>query len=205
MLHFRGEPKPDLHTVLDYCNAIRKDPDTKKYTLAQFNCYFFARTLTILITRHFLLRLLCYRIHKSPKNDFGSLPGPEIDAIVDDVMDKMLPRGHWIIINLFDFMIEDDAYKDLRRCILEMDKRHCKRVTQFGGKGDVVYDTLEKKKEEIWRRIHSDLMPAERVVDIELALDSQATTQSDEDIKAFLLTRAEVSNDTSLSHLVKAL
>ena len=86
-----------------------------------------------------------------------------------------------------------------------MDKRHCKRVTQFGGKGDVVYDNLEKKKEEIWRRMHSDLKPPERMVDIDLGLDPQATAQSDEDIKEFLLTRAERSNDTSLSHLVRAL
>lgn len=104
-LHFCGEPKPDLHTVFDYCNAIRKDPDSKKYTLAQFNCYFFARTLTVLITRHILLRRLCCRIHKSPKNDFGSLPGPEIDAILDEVMDKMLPRGHWLTVILFDFTV----------------------------------------------------------------------------------------------------
>ena len=79
---FRHDPMPDLHTIFAICNAIRKDPDAEKYTLTHFNCYFFARTLTLLITRQFLLRLSC-RIHKSPRNNFGSLSEPEIDAIVN--------------------------------------------------------------------------------------------------------------------------
>ncbi len=84
-LGFTGKTHPDLYTLFAFCNVIRKDHDAKIYSLAQFNCYFFARTLTLLIARHFLLRQ--YRgIHKSPINDFGSLPGPEIDAIVDEAM-----------------------------------------------------------------------------------------------------------------------
>src|SRR6266550_5997437 len=31
-MYFAGEPKPDLHTVYNICDAIRKDPDTEKYT-----------------------------------------------------------------------------------------------------------------------------------------------------------------------------
>ena len=37
---FGGEPKPDLYTVFAFCNAIRKDSDAEKYTLAQFNCHY---------------------------------------------------------------------------------------------------------------------------------------------------------------------
>ncbi|KAF8347611.1 hypothetical protein F5887DRAFT_1157728 [Amanita rubescens] len=193
------EPMPDLYTVFAICDAIRKDPNAEKYTLAQFNCYFFARTLTLLIARHFLLRQYC-RIHKSPRNDFGSLPGSEIDAIMDEAMNKMPTRVPWIGIILFDSDIrdEDETYKDLRQYILEMNKRHCKMVTQFGGKGDVVYDTLDKKMEEIWRYMHSDATPSKRRVDPNLALDSHATG---EDIKELLLARAEHSNDASLSRL----
>jgi len=87
-LDFTGKTHPDLNTVFALCNAIRKDPAAKIYSLAQFNCYFFARTLTLLIARHFLLRQYC-RIHKSSINDFGSIPGPEIDAKVDEVVEEM--------------------------------------------------------------------------------------------------------------------
>ncbi len=96
---FRADPKPDLYTVFGFCNAIRKDPDAKKYTLLQFNCYFFARTLMLLITRHFL----SCRIHKSPRNNFDSLPGPGIDASVDKATNKMPDRVFsWIGIILFN-------------------------------------------------------------------------------------------------------
>ncbi|KAF8337137.1 hypothetical protein F5887DRAFT_1078396 [Amanita rubescens] len=201
-LHYRGNPKPDLHTVFDFCNAIRKDPETKKYSLAQFNCYFFARALMLLITRHFLIGQ--YSIHISPRNDFGSLPGPDIDAIVDESLKKVPPKS-WIVMSFLDPRIKGNTYKDVRRYILEMNQKHCQRVTQFGGKGDVVYETLNKKTEEIWRRIHSDPIPSEKRADLDLALDSHATAQSDEDIKELLLSRAERSDDTSLSRLVEAL
>ena len=59
------------------------DPESEQYTLREFNCYFFARTLTLLIARHSFLRQYC-RIHKQPRNDFGSLPGPEIDATLSE-------------------------------------------------------------------------------------------------------------------------
>ena len=91
---FRGEPKPDLYTIFAFCNAIRKDPDTEKYTLTKFNSYFLARTLTLLITRHFLLRR--YYIYISPRNDFGSLSEPEINAIVDEEMNNTSVPDPWI-------------------------------------------------------------------------------------------------------------
>jgi len=68
-----------------------------------------------------------------------------------------------------------------------------------------VYDTLNKKTEDIWRRIHSDPISSEKRADLDSALDSHATAQSDEDIKELLLARAERSDDTSLSRLVEAL
>jgi hypothetical protein len=30
-----SEPMPDLYTVFAFCNAIRRDPDTEKYTVAE--------------------------------------------------------------------------------------------------------------------------------------------------------------------------
>ena len=84
------EPYPDLHTVFAFCNVIRRGPDINRYTLTKFNCYFFARTLTLLITRDSLVRQ--YRAYISPRN-FDSLSGPEIDAIVDQVkMPTRVPR-----------------------------------------------------------------------------------------------------------------
>lgn len=83
-----NEPKPDLYTIFDICNAIRMDPDSEKYTLEEFNCYFFARTLMLLVTRHCALRQYC-RIHSPPRNDFGSLSGPQIDAILSK------PTSNW--------------------------------------------------------------------------------------------------------------
>ena len=68
-------------------------------------------------------------------------------------------------LSFFFLQVRDNTYKDLRQYILEMNKRHCKRVTQFGGKGHVVYDALDKKKDEIWRRMHSDPTPSERRVE----------------------------------------
>ncbi|KAF8328749.1 hypothetical protein F5887DRAFT_1288034 [Amanita rubescens] len=183
-LHYRGNPKPDLHTVFDFCNAIRKDPETKKYSLAQFNCYFFARALMLLITRHFLIGQ--YSIHISPRNDFGSLPGPDIDAIVDESLKKVPPKS-WIVMSFLDPRIKGNTYKDVRRYILEMNQKHCQRVTQ-----DMAPYTF-------------DPIPSEKRADLDLALDSHATAQSDEDIKELLLSRAERSDDTSLSRLVEAL
>ena len=87
-VNFRHDPKPGLHTAFAISNAILKDPDAQKYTLKEFNCYFFARTLSLLIFRHFLIRQYC-RIQKSPRNDFGNFPEPAIDAIADDAMSRM--------------------------------------------------------------------------------------------------------------------
>ena len=106
---------------------------------------------------------------------------------------------------LFFFQTKRRNYKDLREYILEMNKRHCKRVSQLGGNGDAVYDSLDHKTEEIWRRVHSDPTPPEGPVDLDLAQDPHAMTQSDEGIREDLLARAERSNDASLSRLVQAL
>jgi len=199
---FRHDPMPDLHTVLDICNAIRKDPDTEKYTLMQFNCYFFARTLTLLITRHFLLRLSC-RIHKSPRNDFGSLSEPEIDAIVDQAeMPTRVPCTSFI---RFDLKHENHDYKDLRQYILEMNIWFCKMVGMLGANGDVLYDTLDKKKEEIWRRMHSNPTTSERRVDLDWGLEFRAMGLFGKDVKEMLLTRALLRNDISLLRYIQAL
>jgi hypothetical protein len=85
---FRHDAKPGLYTAFAICNAIRKDPDAEKYTLKEFNCYFFARTLSLLIFRHFLVRQYCH-IQKSPRNDFGNFPERAIDAIADDAISGM--------------------------------------------------------------------------------------------------------------------
>ncbi|KAF8344503.1 hypothetical protein F5887DRAFT_262832 [Amanita rubescens] len=191
---FWGEPKPDLHTVFAFCNAIHKDSDAEKYTLAQFNCYFFARTLTLLISRHFLTGLYC-RIGK-PRNDFSSLPGPEIDAIMDDAMNSTLSLDFLASIHIvFDSDTKSRNYKDLREHILEMHKRHCKRVDQFGGNGNAVYDTLNKKTEEIWRCVPPVPISAKSRVDPDLALDSHATAPSDE---KKLLARPKRGNNANL-------
>ena len=87
-VNFRHDPKPGLHTAFTICNAILEDPDAQKYTLKEFNCYFFARTLSLLIFRHFLIRQYC-RIQKSPRNDFGNFPEPAIDAIADKAISGM--------------------------------------------------------------------------------------------------------------------
>jgi hypothetical protein len=88
-LCFTGRTQsPDLTTVFAFCNVIREDPDAKIYSWPQFNCYFLARTLTLLLARHFLLHQY-YLIHRLTIYDFDSLPGPKIDAILDEAMKKM--------------------------------------------------------------------------------------------------------------------
>ena len=93
-VNFKHDPKPGLHTAFAICNAILKDPDAQKYTLKEFNCYFFARTLTLLILRHFLVRQYCH-IQKSPRHDFGNFPEPAIGAIVDQAISGMGTRLDW--------------------------------------------------------------------------------------------------------------
>lgn len=87
ILVFTGKPNPGLHTVLAYCNVIRAERDSRRYTLAQYNCYFFARTIILLITRYSFLCQYC--VHISLRNDFGSLPGPENDVIMDQAVGKV--------------------------------------------------------------------------------------------------------------------
>ncbi len=66
-----------------------------------------------------------------------------------------------------------------------MNERHCKTVNKLGGNGKVVYDAMNRKKEEVWGRMHSGPGPtlSERRVDPDLALDSHAMPQSDENVK----------------------
>jgi len=161
--NFHGaEPKPDLYTVFDICNAIRMDPDSEQYTLAEFNCYFFARTLTLLIARHSFLRQYC-RIHRPPRNDFGSLPGPEIDAILSEATNSRSQElRRCILIRLPKTNgFNSDSYKDFRQYILDTNKRHCQTITRLGGDGDVVYDNLTRKAEEVWRSVYSDPTPSD--------------------------------------------
>jgi hypothetical protein len=80
--------KPGLHSLFALCDAIRVDPDAEKYTLAQFNCYFFARALILLTTRHFLIRQYCNQ--GLPRKDFANLSGSEINVIVDQVMIRVM-------------------------------------------------------------------------------------------------------------------
>ncbi|KAK2464816.1 hypothetical protein APHAL10511_003234 [Amanita phalloides] len=47
---------PDLYNVIAVAVAIHLDPQTKNYTLQQYNCYFVARSVIALMTRHCLLR-----------------------------------------------------------------------------------------------------------------------------------------------------
>ena len=51
-----GSNKPDLYNVIAVVVAIRLDPQTEKYTLQQYNCYFVARSIIALVTRHCLLQ-----------------------------------------------------------------------------------------------------------------------------------------------------
>ena len=99
---FEHDPKPDLHTAFAICNAILKDPDAQKYTLREFNCYFFARTLTLLIFRHFLVRQYC-RIQKSPRHDFGNFPEPAICAIADQAISGMTDEAMSTMTQYRDF------------------------------------------------------------------------------------------------------
>jgi len=51
-----GSNKPDLYSVIAVAVAIHLDPRTKNYTLQQYNCYFVARSIITLVTRHCLLQ-----------------------------------------------------------------------------------------------------------------------------------------------------
>jgi hypothetical protein len=96
-VEFKSDPRPELYTVFSICDSIGKDPNAKKYTLVQFNCYFFARTITLLLTRHFLLRQFC--VHISPRDDLGSLQEAEIDGIVAQVVNIDPSQGTTTVLN----------------------------------------------------------------------------------------------------------
>lgn len=90
-----------------------------------------------------------------------------------------------------------------------MNKRHCKRVAKLGGNADLVYNTLNDKMEQIWRRRHPDLEWVARRLDPDLASYSHAMELfdgEDNDFTELLLARAGRNNDTILlSRLVEAL
>ncbi|KAK2464926.1 hypothetical protein APHAL10511_003002 [Amanita phalloides] len=47
--------KPDLYNVIAVAVAIHLDHQTRNYTLQQYNCYFVARSIIALVTRHCVL------------------------------------------------------------------------------------------------------------------------------------------------------
>lgn len=102
LVAFYHDPKPDLYSLFAFSNAIRDDPDAEKYTLAQFNCYFFARALILLITRHFLLRQ--YYTQESPRKDFASLSASEINVIVGKVLNRVM--NIWLSQTIEDVSIK---------------------------------------------------------------------------------------------------
>ncbi|KAF8344867.1 hypothetical protein F5887DRAFT_1200870 [Amanita rubescens] len=105
-VEFHLNPKPDLYTALVICDTIRKDPHAKKYTLQQFNCYFVARAIMTLITRHYLLQqsfsdLRWYAISESSvsahlfHDNWGNL-----DKAMKDAMITILAKALWPIIQV---------------------------------------------------------------------------------------------------------
>ncbi|KAK2464818.1 hypothetical protein APHAL10511_003236 [Amanita phalloides] len=54
-LEFKSN-KPDLYNAVAVAVAIHLDPQTKNYTLQQYNCYFVARSIIALVARHCLLQ-----------------------------------------------------------------------------------------------------------------------------------------------------
>ncbi|KAF8337185.1 hypothetical protein F5887DRAFT_1199456 [Amanita rubescens] len=51
-----NESKPDMYTVIAICAAVHMDPETAKYTLQYYNCFFLARTIIALTARYCLLQ-----------------------------------------------------------------------------------------------------------------------------------------------------
>lgn len=97
-IRYRDPAAPRLQTIFDICKLIHKDRDAEKYTLTKYNCYFFARTLTLLIARYFLVRHYCV-LNKSPRNKFCDSGGRHIDTFLDGVIPT---RDPWIRIKFFD-------------------------------------------------------------------------------------------------------
>jgi len=77
-----GSNKPDLFNVIAVAVAIHLDPRTKNYTLQQYNCYFFARSIVTLVTRHCLL-------HSSPANDL------RWDRVTESMILTHVFDGNW--------------------------------------------------------------------------------------------------------------
>ena len=97
------------------------------------------------------------------------------------------------------FQSEFYDYRKLRDMIISMNRQHSHIATWSDEAAHAVYATLDKKREEIWRRMHSD----SRLSRGQVAFDSRAMTQSDKDIKELLLACAERSRDPSLRRFAK--
>ena len=97
------------------------------------------------------------------------------------------------------FQSEFYDYRKLRDMIISMNRQHSLVATWSGEAAHAVNATLDKKREEIWRRMHSD----SRLSRGQVALDSRAMAQSDKDIKELLLACAERSRDPSLRRFAK--
>jgi len=77
-----GSNKPDLYSVIAVAVAIHLDPRTKNYTLQQYNCYFVARSIITLVTRHCLLQ-------SSPTN------GLRWDRVTEPMILAHVFDGNW--------------------------------------------------------------------------------------------------------------
>lgn len=77
-----GSNKPDLYNVIAVAVAIHLDPHTKNYTLQQYNCFFVARSIIALVTRHCLLQ-------SSPTNDL------RWDRVTESMILTHIFDGNW--------------------------------------------------------------------------------------------------------------
>jgi len=77
-----GSNKPDFFNVIAVAVAIHLDPRTKNYTLQQYNCYFVARSIITLVTRHCLLQ-------SSPTN------GLRWDRVTESMILAHVFDGNW--------------------------------------------------------------------------------------------------------------
>ncbi|KAF8340049.1 hypothetical protein F5887DRAFT_1284382 [Amanita rubescens] len=103
-----GSNKPDLYNVIAVAVAIYLDPRTKNYTLQQYNCYFVARSIIVLVTRHCLLQ-------PSPTNDLRWDRVTEsmiLTHIFDGNWNKLEPLLKAAMIPVLEKLIWDIVKKD---------------------------------------------------------------------------------------------
>lgn len=165
-VEFHFNPKPDLYTVLVICDTIRKDPQTKKYTLQQFNCYFVARAIMTLITRNYLLQhsssdLRWYAISESSiskhifRDDWGNLDKAMKDAVI-----TILVKVLWPIIRMdAEPLVKEKSHwkkleADVERIIRTMVEEGNMNVVDESLKRSVFPWVLEAARDTLW---HEDL------------------------------------------------